>query len=428
VTAQLIQFVPRFWLLAGAGLAVILLEAAVLLFVSRRPPSSRLTELTAALAPLVVVALWVLALQSCRHLILRPLAESGNSEEQAELLARGMSGQLHTLVFGSLLASVVLLLGGLGASMAVTARLRSPGPKRALIVGATLAFLALGLGPILRDAFLNGLGQMKLTGSMANLDPALKVQLFEEHLQQARAHSDLALLLSRLGIAVVAIAAGWALIRRPPSPGRGTTVLTIVFAGLAVAAVVASWPLRRENAPPWPPLSAANVGLVLAVQTPNLDGPDPVERAPVLVTTAQQAQLGRVPIGADALEDTLWKLRNNFSLLHRGDFFNRLLIFACSPDTPRATLQPLFSAARRAGYERLMFTFVRKETVVRPMLGTRERTLATAARLTLVSDPELAEEGSVTVDLAQTETCADLGARLVGLRRAGKEVSLVIGK
>ena len=62
------------------------------------------------------------------------------------------------------------------------------------------------------------------------------------------------------------------------------------------------------------------------------------------------------------------------------------------------------------------------------MLGTRERTLATSARLTLVSDPELAEEGSVTVDLAQTGTCADLGARLVGLRRAGKDVSLVIGK
>jgi hypothetical protein len=146
------------------------------------------------------------------------------------------------------------------------------------------------------------------------------------------------------------------------------------------------------------------------------------------VATAGQALLGRVPVDAARLEEALWSLRQNFGVLHPRALFDRLLIFACAPDTPRGRLQPLLAAALRAGYERPLFTFVRKETTVRPLFGARERHLATAARLTLVSTADLAEEGSVTVDLAQTQTCADLGARLVGLRRAGKDVALAVGR
>src|SRR3954452_6329719 len=103
---ELVRTIPRFWLLAGVGLAVILVEVAVLLVAGRSlrrqgPGPSRAPELVAALAPLGVVALWVAALQTCRHLILRPLTESADAEAQAELLARGMSGQLNPLAFGS---------------------------------------------------------------------------------------------------------------------------------------------------------------------------------------------------------------------------------------------------------------------------------------------------------------------------------------
>jgi hypothetical protein len=467
--ADLVRTIPRFWLLAGAGLAAILVEVAVLLVSGRSlrrqgAGASRVPELVAGLAPLVVVGLWVSALQTCRHLILRPLTESGDAQAQADLLTRGMSGQLNTLAFGSLLAGVIVLLAGVATSLAVAARSRAsglaraaalagesperaaawaryPGPNPGHLVGVTTAFLVLGLGPILRTAFLAGVDQIKLFAAITGADPAAKVELFEQYLGEARARAQSALLASWIGVLVVAAVAVALILTRAPArqraralgrpeeaPSRATIAATVLFAALAAAAFVLARPLRRENATPWPPLSAANVGLTLAVQTPDLIGPDPVERAPVLVTTPDQAVLGRVPIDPAGLEEKLWLLRQNFGMVHPGTLFNRLLIFACTPDTPASRLGPLLSAALRAGYERPMFTFVRQETTVRPMFGPRTRSLATAARLSLVSDAALAEEGSVTVDLARHRGCAELGALLVGLRRQGKDIALVVGK
>ena len=55
--------------------------------------------------------------------------------------------------------------------------------------------------------------------------------------------------------------------------------------------------------------------------------------------------------------------------------------------------------------------------------GPRRRMLTTTAAFTLVGASDQAEEGAAVVD--SYETCADLGARLVGLRGQGRSVGVV---
>jgi hypothetical protein len=73
-----------------------------------------------------------------------------------------------------------------------------------------------------------------------------------------------------------------------------------------------------------------------------------------------------------------------------------------------------------------MLLFVRHQMVDRPLLGARTRTLATGAAFDLITAADQAPQGSTILDRRQVTTCRDLGARLIDLRRQGKNVALVV--
>jgi hypothetical protein len=421
---------------------------------------SRALELVAALAPLAAAALIVAAIHTCRRLILQGLSDP-SQRENAILMGRGMSGEMHAVMIGFLLAMPVALLAGLAVAFAVSARLRAvglaraqalapgapereawarhPGPAVQRLTAVIAAFVVLGLGPVLFTAYRSGSHRILAFGNLAGVEPGLRFELLGQGLAEIADQLKLGLWAGRIGTLIAAALAVKLLVMDAPSrqraralgrpeggPGPGQTVLTVVFAVLAAAALVVTRPLQRENETPWPPLSKDSGGPRTQVDTPELVGPDEIDRAPILVVTNERTTLDGVPRRDAELEESLWTLRESFGVLHPRERFNRRLVFLCARTVPRARLQPALAAALRAGYERPLVTFVRGEVTDRPLFGPRKRTLSTAAAVTLVSSPDLAEEGSAVVE--DYETCTDLGARLVGLRRQGRDVALVVGK
>jgi hypothetical protein len=473
----LFEVVPRLTALLVAAGAVAVVELAVLLLAGRAlgrqealrkrllagqggdgaPRFSRAFELVAALAPLAVVGLTVAAIQTCRHMILQGLSDPGQPDNAA-LMGRGMSGEMHAVMIGLLLTMSVTALAGLAVALAVSARLRGqglaraltlapgspeaaawaryPGPAAGRLVAVIGAFLVLGLGPVLATSFRSGRQRITTFASLGGFEPGQRFELLNQNLEAVAAELKLGLWAGRIGLVVAAALAVKLLVLDAPSrmraralgraeeQGRGQAVLAILFAVLAAAAFVVALPLQRENALPWPPLSKDSGGPRAQVDTPELTGPDELERGPVLVVTPANTRLDGRVLDAARLEEVLWVLRDNDRVLHPGALFNRRLVFLCAKDTSRARIDPALAAARRAGYERPLFTFVRREVTERPLFGPRRRMLTTTVAFNLVAASDQAEEGSAVVDTY--EACADLGARLVGLRGQGRSVAVVV--
>jgi len=198
MTSVLFEVVPRLTILLVAAGIVAAVELVVLALAGRSlrrqeplrrrllagdaergpvPRVPRAFELVAALAPLAVVGLMVAAIQTCRHMVLRGLGDPGQPDNAA-LMGRGISGEMHAVVIGLVLTLSVTALAGLAVALAVSARLRAQGLARALALppgspdaaawaqypgpaaGRLLAviggFLVLGLGPVLATALRAG--------------------------------------------------------------------------------------------------------------------------------------------------------------------------------------------------------------------------------------------------------------------------------
>ena len=94
------------------------------------PVPSRLLELCVAIPPLLVVTGTVLAVQRSRELIIQGV-RNADSGAQARMLSAGLQGDLTAIVIGLVGLTLPLLLGGVAAGLAVSARWRREGLVRA---------------------------------------------------------------------------------------------------------------------------------------------------------------------------------------------------------------------------------------------------------------------------------------------------------
>ena len=470
------RLVPRFALLVAVSVMAVLAELAVLVLSARRlrrqaalrrallagqdaaaPIPSRAFELVAALLPVVVAALAVASVHTCRRLMLEGMVGTV-SEEKAAQVVRAMGGEMHSILLGLLLTTAAVAPAVVAVAFAVAARLRAaglahagmaaesaeraawlrhPGPAPGRLLAVMGAFVALGLGPLLVCAYRSGGGRISAIGGLVGLERGQRFTLLNQHLEEVARQLRLGLVAGWVGVGIAAAVAVTLLVLGSPSrlrarllgrpdahPGRGVTALTAAFAALAAAAVVVSWPLRRENVTPWPPLTEFSGGPRLRIQTLDLTGPDDLVPAPIVEVDAQRIYLNGVPIDEARLEAALWTLRDDERLRHPGTPFDRRLLLACTREVSGPRLGPVLAAALRAGYERPLLTFTRHEVTERPLFGPRHRILATGAAFTLVPDSELAEEGSALVH--GQASCAGLGAILTHRRRAGKNIAVVL--
>ena len=164
--------------------------------------------------------------------------------------------------------------------------------------------------------------------------------------------------------------------------------------------------------------------------TPDLIGPDPISRMPVVEQFRDRVTLDRATVeDLESLESKLTPLRNNYKLLHPGGDNADAALIIVDGATPSARLIALMRTVREAWYYKPIFGFVKTERYDRPVLGKFERDVVTGAQIKLeYPDDEPDDDDAAgwkdAVPL-RLQDFADFGAfarRLVELRRAGKPV------
>jgi hypothetical protein len=173
--------------------------------------------------------------------------------------------------------------------------------------------------------------------------------------------------------------------------------------------------------------------------TPDLVGPDPVQRAPVVEIHLDDLRLdGAKGQDLESLEDKLVTLRNNYRLLHPNEDFNGIAIVAADARTPMPRLFSALKAILRADYHQPLFAFTKNWTAVRPVLGKVDRLYTTGAATGVVysdwkdkwgEDPD--DDAAPWKDAAalRSHDFSDYSAfarRLVELRRQGKKVVVIV--
>jgi hypothetical protein len=423
---------------------------------------SRAGEIAAAVAPFVVAAIAVSAIDHARALMSLAVRPTTPLDETATLMSQGISAEFSSLPFALWLVLLLVTAACFAVGFAVTARLRTrglvcaaaaapdsparnawathPGPSADVVIGSTALLLGLGLGPIIQSAFAYLAHIIRGFRDLAGVDPSWKAELWARLLTQSRADLSHGWLEARVGLAMaigvtsaIAIAASPArrrarLLGQPaPVPGNGDLRLIATFAAVAAVTWAASLPMQRENETPWPPPSRGNPRPSFTTTFIDLDGPDPVEPAPTIELSADELKLSGRHIELGELGDSLEVLRNNHDLLHPGQRFNQLFALACSLKAPASAMNQVLAAGSGRGYRRTEMLFLHEERVSRPVLGTLVRHQATAARFAIVDRAADAEEGSTLVKTSDARTCAELAARIVGLRQAGKQVAVLVG-
>jgi hypothetical protein len=264
-----------------------------------------------------------------------------------------------------------------------------------------------------------------------------------------------------LTIVVLAIAALVMLVRahrRNGAPGasgegaparrRSVVISAIALAGAAIL-FLAARPMRAENRLPWPPNHDSDLAW-MEHTAPDLDGPDEIERAPVVHVFPPASNrppmceiwLDNHAVAPGSLVDKLWVLRDEFRRRHPDTMFDGALVAVISREAPYGEIVSVLRAMHDAGFPHPQFAFTRSETCDRPMLrgfgagsggsgGALKRLRATGVRVTLVDDmdKEYAEDAQAgvrgaLVHLSEFDTYDALARKLVDLRRAGQAVVL----
>lgn len=202
--------------------------------------------------------------------------------------------------------------------------------------------------------------------------------------------------------------------------------LAVGAVGVGAALVVSGNPFDRrakarrmeaEDGPSW----------LKGAQTPTLDGPDPVDRAPVVQVTLAGTLLDGRPIDVPVLQQALANLKSQQQRSGPQAPFRGETVVVCSPEVPALQLAPTLNAVAGVGYRRPTFAFSRRETYRRLLFQRVERTVTTGARVQLIDAPADAGAGHVVLKVRQAGTCAQLAEQIVAARRGGSEVALVSG-
>ena len=271
--------------------------------------------------------------------------------------------------------------------------------------------------------------------AVASEAPAAKIALFREAERAAAMMLEHGYLAASLGAVCAARVSGLLLwfaspararlriLGRPvsePLPSRTGGVAVVVFL-VAGALFTLARPMKRENETPWP---SGRVNDSFGAETPQLEGPDALETGPVVEVTPSQISVDRAPQGPGGLENRLRDYRRNFSLLHPGAPAPRNIVLLCSPETTAERVLAALGGALRSGYDVVTFAFETQKKVVRPILGAITLRNASAAR-TLLSIAGAPPPGAAVVRSEDARDCGLLAARIVTLRRSGREVVLL---
>ena len=262
--------------------------------------------------------------------------------------------------------------------------------------------------------------------AVASEAPAAKIALFREAERAAAMMLEHGYLAASLGAVCAALVSGLLLwfaspararlriLGRPvsePLPSRTGGVAVVVFLVAGALALETPWPSGRVNDS-------------FGAETPQLEGPDALETGPVVEVTPSQISVDRAPQGPGGLENRLRDYRRNFSLLHPGAPAPRNIVLLCSPETTAERVLAALGGALRSGYDVVTFAFETQKKVVRPILGAITLRNASAAR-TLLSIAGAPPPGAAVVRSEDARDCGLLAARIVTLRRSGREVVLL---
>jgi len=178
-----------------------------------------------------------------------------------------------------------------------------PGSSAHILIAAFLAFILLGLGPVVWAGLSGTWLELRTLSRIASEAPAAKIALFGEAERAAAIMIERGYVGASLGAVCAALGSGLLLwfasparvrlriLGRPvsePPPSRAVGVAVVVFLAAGALFIVAR-PMKRENETPWP---IGGVNDTLPVETPQLEGPDPLEVGPVVELTRM---VGRAP-------------------------------------------------------------------------------------------------------------------------------------
>ena len=481
--ADIVAAVPGFWLLAGAALVAALVELAIIAISAMRlsrqasaraaaegnaweavaalKPPTRALEIIAALVPFALAATYARAIHSSRNLLVEAMSHTDPSEK-ATIASQAIGGEYNTTPMGILAVGLVAAVGCVAVGLAICARLRArglrqaatlapaapdaagawlkfPGPVPGAIIGSIALFLVLGFAPVVRAGFAGMLG--KIRAFAATPVPAeAKAPMAARALDDASHLLDQSMVFARAGIGVAALLAAvlaWhlspararaRLLGKPLSETRGSPFGPVI-AGCAIAAAIGAFlaarPLRQENQLPWPAFDGGE-RLMAVIATPDLDGPDELERAPVIHLTPDSTGLDGQETDAETLEAKLGTLSHNYGFLHPGIPFNGLAVVVCQANTPADRVSIALRAALRGGFPHPRFVFLKRQVTDRPLLGRHWRNIARAAQTTAIEDRRDAEPGATIIPAARHATCAAVCKEIVAARRAGLDVALLL--
>jgi hypothetical protein len=312
------RVVPQARAFLAAGAAIGLAEAVLVIVAVLRwraarnqsRPVGRWPELAAPAGPLVLLAAAAWSIHDARsHFDVAMLTD--DPAGRARLLADCFAGQLNAIPLGVLAIVPALVLATIAIAFQVSARLRLPLlTTLVLSVGLGLA----GLGPLLAGAYEYAIALIKTLSGIAGVDSGMKSLMVPRALTEAHAlYFDRGVSIAIAAVAIVTISSVFLFHREGgeiASPRR-----TWLWSGLCSVGAAAVWlvalPLRAENQTPWPENPQSGMSLVMASgRTPDLEGNDPLERAPIITIAPDQLLLDGQPEVPMTLAQDLRTLRH----------------------------------------------------------------------------------------------------------------------
>jgi hypothetical protein len=425
-----IRQIPHPWLLIGAAAAVIAVQIAVIV-VARRPDGPPLlVNVLAGVAILAVPVAAGVCVHAARATMLAGF-EATDPSEKAEALGAGISGQFNTIPFATTAVLIAAILWCVGWKLSHDAR----GSEHGARSFSPVALVGLGLGACMVGVLQWTLDLIHAFAALAGIPPEAKTALLWESLEVGRRHLETFAQLSRwttIGLGAVAVVLV-VLPRRdgapaPAIPARSdrfvsaATIAALILSGILV---IAARPMRAENEMPWPRPADGDALLLTDPPTPDLEGPDPVLRSPVVMVFVDRIALDGFQTSLDDLGGMLATLRTNFMLLHPGETFDGNAIVLADPKTPRSRLASVLKILHAGEYSQPSFSFTKAEALARPVFGTLRRVHATAARVALVDE---GGETRTSLRLADFQSYDAFARQVVALRRSGHDVALALGK
>jgi len=418
-------------------------------------------ELVALGALLMIPAATVTSVARARGMVQASVAIAAPAA-RAGVFARGSKGQVDAISLGIALTELAGALGVIGGSLAFASRrqiaglvhgariapldpkgaeawARIPSPETETVLACAGSFAAMGLLPALHGALIYCTTLSKRLGPLADVATPRQLEQVDAALVEARRALESGISASQLGLALATITCAALIWWRSPArarrqwlgrpertgSGRGGSRGDAAWGSIACVLIsstlyLVSRPLQAENEMSWPPVEPHGERVASTLGTPNGAGPVPARPAPVLEVTPTTARLDGDQVDPESLHERLAVLRRAAAAP------SDEITVVCQDSTPARMLDPFLAAARASGFSRLVFEFVERETIRRPLLGAFSHTRTSAARTQLKDAGEAPEPGSTVLRPEDYGICADLSARIVELRRAGLPVTLAL--